>query len=182
MKKYIIGGIVGAALTVGITAHAEVGSMIGKVVDGVFQVKLDGEVLNTKAIVIEGTSYLPVREFSEKLGYEVTFDMQEGIGLSEAKEGSLPTAPEPDPQETVPEQPDQQVNEPGPADQGQTIPTLDDYNTRISNLELHIESNYLSLQGLGGGTEEQKEAYNKLVEERDRLIAEREKQYPNWND
>ncbi|WP_010276361.1 hypothetical protein [Paenibacillus senegalensis] len=174
MKKMIVGGLIGAALTVGVSAHAEVTNlMIGKVVDGVFPVKLNGQTLHTEAIVIEGTSYLPVRAFSETLGMEVRFDMQEGISLYE--EGQAPPEVEPEPEE-----PQEEPHGPGEVP-GAAARTVDEYNTRISTLEQTIESMYLSLSGLNGGTPEQQEKYKNLIAERDRLIEERDYYYPDWN-
>lgn len=181
MKKMIVGGLIGAALTVGFTAHAEVTNMmIGKVVDGVFPVKLNGHTLHTKAIVIEGTSYLPVREFSEQLDMEVRFDMQEGISLYQ--EGHVPPLVEPEQEpETPAEEPQEEDREPSP-NPAPTVPTVSEYNTRISALDQLIESMYLSLYGLNGGTPEQQQQYEQLVTERDRLIEERDYHYPNWNE
>jgi len=73
MKKFFVGLFVGAALSFTVSAHAEVVNMIGKVVDGVFPVFLDGKELSNQAIVIEGTSYLPVRSAAESLGLDVEF-------------------------------------------------------------------------------------------------------------
>lgn len=77
----MIGLIIGAALMFTTSVQAEVVSMIGKVVDGAFQVKVNGKTLNNQAIVIEGTSYLPVREFGESLGMDVKFDAEMGVEL-----------------------------------------------------------------------------------------------------
>lgn len=83
MRKYIIGAIAGFFLATAVTAHAEVVNMIGKVVDGAFPVKVNGAQLQNSAIVIEGTSYLPVREFGESLGMDVKFDANMGIELTQ---------------------------------------------------------------------------------------------------
>lgn len=60
---------------------AEVESMIGKQVQGQFPVKVEGKKLDVQAIVIDGTSYLPVRAIAEALGKEVKFDADLGIEL-----------------------------------------------------------------------------------------------------
>lgn len=49
-------------------------SMIGKKVQGVAPVLLNGKQLNKKAIIIDGVSYLPVRELAETLGLSVDWD------------------------------------------------------------------------------------------------------------
>lgn len=57
-------------------------SMLGKVVDDAAAVYLDGERLEKDAIIIEGTSYLPVRLLSEKLGLSVKWDPKKRIDLT----------------------------------------------------------------------------------------------------
>jgi hypothetical protein len=79
MRKYIIGAIFGALLTMTVGAHAEVINMIGKTIDGSFPIKIGGKTLNNPAITIEGTSYVPTREFAESLGATVKFDANLGI-------------------------------------------------------------------------------------------------------
>jgi hypothetical protein len=82
MRKYMIGALFGFILAFGISAHAEVVNMIGKVVDGTFNVKVGDKTLDTPAIVIEGTSYLPVRAFGDATGYDVGFDANLGITMT----------------------------------------------------------------------------------------------------
>lgn len=79
MRKYVIGILIGLTLSFAVGAHAEVVSMIGKTVDGMFKVTADGKPLEKEAIVIEGTTYLPVRSFGESIGYTVTFDADLGV-------------------------------------------------------------------------------------------------------
>lgn len=81
MRKYLVGAVFGFCITFATSAHAEVTTMIEKVVDGVFSVKVNGKTLANQALVIEGTSYLPVREFGEALGMDVKFDADLGIEL-----------------------------------------------------------------------------------------------------
>jgi hypothetical protein len=82
MRKYMIGALFGFILAFTVSAHAEVTNMIGKVIDGAFPVKVNGTTLQNQALVIEGTSYLPVREFAESLGMDVKFDANMGIELT----------------------------------------------------------------------------------------------------
>ncbi|WP_166239838.1 hypothetical protein [Paenibacillus turpanensis] len=83
MKKFAFGLILGAGLAFTASAHAEtIETAVGKVIEGTFSVKVDGRPLQQQAIVVEGTSYLPVREFADVTGYEVTFNPEEqGIKL-----------------------------------------------------------------------------------------------------
>lgn len=83
MKKFVIGVIVGIAITASATAYGEeiVDSIIGKKIDGSFPVKIEGKTLEKHAAVIEGTSYLPVRAIGDALNMEVKFDAEMGIEL-----------------------------------------------------------------------------------------------------
>ena len=82
MRKYLIGAIAGFLLSFSFTVYGEeFASLVGREIQGEFPVKVDGELLKNKAIVVDGTSYLPVREFGEKLGYKVGFDPEDGVTL-----------------------------------------------------------------------------------------------------
>ncbi|MFC5452882.1 hypothetical protein [Paenibacillus aestuarii] len=99
MKKYIIGGVAGFLMATTLSAHAEeVTSMIGKMIQGAFPIQIEGKSLNNPAIVVDGTSYLPVRAFGEATGYEVSFDADLGISLK--KKAELPVVPSPTPSPT----------------------------------------------------------------------------------
>jgi vacuolar-type H+-ATPase subunit I/STV1 len=87
MKKMIFGIFIGLILAFPLGAHAEeIVSMIGKQVQGTFPVKLHDKDLSDQAIVIDGTSYLPVRAIAEKLGLKVDFDPTKGISISDPGE------------------------------------------------------------------------------------------------
>ncbi|TMV47540.1 hypothetical protein FE783_21310 [Paenibacillus mesophilus] len=82
MKKYMIGALFGLLLSLSVSVYAEeIKSAIGAVIDGELPVSVNGEKLDHKAITIAGTSYLPVREFAEKTGYDVSFSAGAGISL-----------------------------------------------------------------------------------------------------
>jgi hypothetical protein len=92
MRKYVIGMIFGFALAFSLSAHAEVVSMINKVVEGTFPVTVEGKKLDTDAVVIEGSTYLPVRSFGEAIGYTVGFDTEMGVSLvKKSAETAQPT-------------------------------------------------------------------------------------------
>lgn len=75
MKKFVMGVIVGAVFAFGISAYADdIAKLVGKAVDNEYPVVLNGTPLSNKAPSIEGTSYAPVREISEKLGLNVKFE------------------------------------------------------------------------------------------------------------
>lgn len=90
MRKYIIGGMAGFALAFTVSAHAEEAvSFIGRTVQGAFPVKLNGQTLNNQAIVVDGTSYLPVRAMGEALGYDIFFDADMGITLQKQADSDM---------------------------------------------------------------------------------------------
>jgi len=76
MKKLSVAAIVFIlALTVATGAMAAVqDSLVGKMVQGVFPVVLNDSTLDKQAIVIDGTSYLPVRAAAEALNMNVSFE------------------------------------------------------------------------------------------------------------
>jgi hypothetical protein len=77
MKKFVMGLILGAALSFTVSANAEeIKSLIGKQVDGETTVLLDGVELPVQAAIIEGTTYAPVRAIGEAVGKKV--DWREG--------------------------------------------------------------------------------------------------------
>jgi hypothetical protein len=83
MKKFISGVVLGGILATSITVYGEeVKNLVGQAIQGTFPVKMDGEVLKNEAVVLDGTSYLPVREIGEKLGMEVKFTPETGIELN----------------------------------------------------------------------------------------------------
>jgi hypothetical protein len=73
IKKYAIGILVGAALTIGVSAHAEVASMIGKVVQGSFPFEINGQKAEKDVLVIDDTSYVAIRDAGEMFGYDISF-------------------------------------------------------------------------------------------------------------
>ncbi|TXK74445.1 hypothetical protein [Paenibacillus sp. N3.4] len=94
MRKYIIGFLVGAIVTAAGTAYAdEIASIVGKKIEGQFPVKIAGKSLTTQAVVLEGTSYLPVRAIGEALNMDVMFNADLGIELKEKAAASLPAQP-----------------------------------------------------------------------------------------
>jgi hypothetical protein len=82
MKKYLIGAIFGIVLSFSVSVYAEeVKSLIGRAIEGQFPVKVDDKQLDNQAIVIDGTSYLPVRAIGDALNMEVGFNADLGITL-----------------------------------------------------------------------------------------------------
>lgn len=88
MRKYVIGALVGAALTFSIQAGATV-ILTGSKVAGTKEVTLGGQAIG-QAAIINSTSYLPVRALSDALGLQI--DLSGGkINLT------TPTTPQPTP-------------------------------------------------------------------------------------
>lgn len=99
MRKYVIGVLIGFCLSLGVGAHAEVVTMINKVVEGTFPVTVQGNKLPVDAVVIEGTTYLPVRSFGEAIGYTVGFDADLGVNLTKTvTQATYSTQPVVDPE------------------------------------------------------------------------------------
>lgn len=71
MKKKLLGTVL-VALLIPLAAHAS--SFVGKVIEGTFPLYIDGQRVAQDVIVVEGTSFIPVRAASELFGYDVTFD------------------------------------------------------------------------------------------------------------
>jgi chaperonin cofactor prefoldin len=81
MRKYIIGAVFGAVLSFSVSAYAEVVNLVNQVVQGLFPVTVDGKSLGN-AIVVDNTTYLPVRDFGEAVGYTVTFTDDKQVVLT----------------------------------------------------------------------------------------------------
>jgi len=73
MKKFVLGILCGAFLFGGTSVLAESISLVGKKIEKEIPVNYNGEPLVAKAIVVEGTSYLPVRTVGNTLGATVEF-------------------------------------------------------------------------------------------------------------
>jgi len=87
MKKYIAGFIAGVFATVGITAFAdEVRSFIAE--KATFDVYVAGEKFESEKppVVIEGSTYLPLKATGEALGVDVTWNEKERRGFGDVKE------------------------------------------------------------------------------------------------
>lgn len=76
MKKFSVVAIVFIlVVSVATVAIADVqDSLVGKAVEGLYPVVLNGSTLAKQAIVIDGTSYLPVRAVAEALNMNVSFE------------------------------------------------------------------------------------------------------------
>lgn len=74
MKKLITGVIIGILISTSFSVYAD--SLIGKTIKATFPLFIDGEQASQNVIVVEGTSYLPVRAAGEMFGYDVRFDSE----------------------------------------------------------------------------------------------------------
>lgn len=116
MKKMFVGIFIGAFLTLSTTALASgVSDLIGKKVDGVKNVSLNGESIG-QAVIIQGKSYLPVRDLAD--GYGSKIDIQKGGDILL----STPTVTNANPEEpVVPEEPSIPVESIDPSDSSADI-------------------------------------------------------------
>jgi hypothetical protein len=71
MRKYIVGMVFGLILGLSVTAYGA--GTIGKAVDTLYPVFINGQKATMDAISIEGVSYLPTRFIAESVGYTVEF-------------------------------------------------------------------------------------------------------------
>ncbi|RXZ83368.1 hypothetical protein EBB07_06020 [Paenibacillaceae bacterium] len=73
MKKFVVGVICGAVVSLGISVSAaEIkNSFVGKKVQSEMTVSVNGKLVSGTAIVIDGASYLPVRAFTNAVGGKV---------------------------------------------------------------------------------------------------------------
>lgn len=85
MKKFVLGLIVGIAVTATSSVYADdiIQSVVGKSIEGEMPIKVSGKQLSTQAIIVDGTSYLPVRAAGEALNMDVKFDSTAGIELQQ---------------------------------------------------------------------------------------------------
>ena len=75
MKKYVIGAIIGALLSFSTSVYGEgLADLIGKKVDGTLPFKINGKKSDKDVIVIEGTSYMPIRASAELFSYDIEYD------------------------------------------------------------------------------------------------------------
>jgi hypothetical protein len=75
MKKIVLGMLIGIGLSLGFTAYADdIVSLIGKKVDGSFPLLINNIRADKDVLVIDGTSYLPVRSAAALFGYDVSFN------------------------------------------------------------------------------------------------------------
>lgn len=73
MKKLLSGFILGVVLSLSVNAIAA-SPLVGKAIQGTFPLIIDGGRASKDVIVVEGTSYLPVRAAGEMFGYDVGFE------------------------------------------------------------------------------------------------------------
>lgn len=96
MRKYIIGGLVGFLLAVPFTAFGEqISTVIGKQVKSEHAVLVDGKQLDKKAILIDGTTYAPLRAVADAVGYDAAFTNNTVVLSNPSAEGELMTTEPP---------------------------------------------------------------------------------------
>lgn len=96
MKKFVIGLVTGVLLATAGTAFGAT-ALIGKKVDSEVQIVLDGKNISN-GIVIEGTSYAPVRSLTEAVGLDISYN--KGV-VSLESETSEYTSAQPEPKPVV---------------------------------------------------------------------------------
>jgi hypothetical protein len=171
MKKYLIGAIFGVLLSFSVSVYAEeVKSLIGRAIEGQFPVKVDDKQLDNQAIVIDGTSYLPVRAIGDALNMEVGFNADLGITLKSKPKLEIEVKPTVTPQSSV---------RPLPTPYPQTD------NAELQKVYNDLASMYVVLQAMERGlegsisnlnkaSESDKEYYQKRIDNYNITIPEQE--------
>jgi len=135
MKKMFVGILIGAFLTLSTTALASgVSDLIGKKVDGVKNVSLNGDSIG-QAVIIQGKSYLPVRDLAE--GYGSKIEIQKGGDILL----STPTVTNNNPEEpSLPEDPSNPVEPSDPSDSSADvlIKKIDDKKYEIERAKSEV--------------------------------------------
>lgn len=135
MRQYVIGALVGAALTLSFNATAAVESLIGKQIQGEAPVVLNDQPLDTTGAILDGTTYVPVRAISEALGLDV--DFKDGTVVLDKENEEAPTVSDPvTPEVPATPEPEAEATSVNPADL--PIRTADDVKNDISNLKAGI--------------------------------------------
>lgn len=73
MRKFVVGFVVGLFLASAFPAYGAVSSLVGKKITKEVKVTMLGGELEKKAILIDGTTYVPLRVVTEKLGLQAAF-------------------------------------------------------------------------------------------------------------
>jgi hypothetical protein len=90
MKKFVLGMLIGIGLSLGVTAYAaDIVSLIGKKVDGSFPLIINNVRADKDVLVIDGTSYLPVRSAAALFGYDVSFNADLMVLLTKKSEATI---------------------------------------------------------------------------------------------
>jgi uncharacterized protein (DUF1501 family) len=174
MRRYIIGALFGFILSIGVGAHAEVINMIGKVIDGAFTVKVDGNTLADQAIVVEGTSYLPVRAFGDATGYDIKFNPDLSIEMTKKQVvTSTPTAtPATQTGENPLMKPYRELND----KLGKLVEEKQALETKINDIKTHHETENQNTDDLQQQVTDKQAQIDKLVIEKQALEVQMQSQ------
>lgn len=93
MKKITIGLIVGFLLAISTTTIAD--GIIGKVVESTMPLFVDGERIETNLIIVEGISYAPMRDISDRFGYSINYNSEKKeVSMIKIKKDNLFSTPD----------------------------------------------------------------------------------------
>lgn len=79
MRKAIVWFIAGFIAATAFSAHAEVMTMMDKVVQGEYDFTIGNDKLESKSIIVDGLAYVPARLAGETSGHIVRFDEVTGV-------------------------------------------------------------------------------------------------------
>lgn len=92
MRKYPILVLFFAGILAGTTAFAASSSLVGKKIEREVSIEVDGQKIETEAIVVNGTTYVPVRSVGEMSGYKVTY--KGGVVRMQSSGEAMETTPD----------------------------------------------------------------------------------------
>lgn len=127
MRKYIIGCFVGICLSFAVGAHAEVVTLVGKAIEGTTSIKLNGVKLDKDVLIVDGSSYAPVRAIGETLGLDVDFKNGEVIMNDKPKEVK-PVVVTPDKTESL-----------------KPSKTIEQLNSQIESIKVNMHANDMGI-------------------------------------
>lgn len=164
MRNYLIGILIGIALMVSATSFADgIESLVGKKIESQYPVTIDGKTLDKQAIVVDGSSYAPLRAIGDALDKNVAFDETIGVSLSSKEDNSVRNS-------TTVELP---APTPKPL-------TLDEMNALIRTLQTSISVQTTSIIGLSDErSATSKQSIAKWQAQLDALEAQKAELYPD---
>lgn len=139
MRKYFVGIFIGFCLSFAVGAHAEVSSFVGRVIEGAFPVTYNAAPIGD-GLVVDGTTYLPVRKLGDALGLTVAFDADLGVSLTKSVT---------DVSYAMPKEVKSQVTSPTSAEPVKPSFTVEQLDSKITTKKIDVWSMKAALEQMG---------------------------------